>query len=80
MIRPLAMVAGTGGGVLGPPRRAASWGETYAKLFDHAERDGATAGLAVVHLALDDIRVDRLLRGEHLGGARARRPSADDRH
>mmetsp|Transcript_1927 Transcript_1927/g.4195 ORF Transcript_1927/g.4195 Transcript_1927/m.4195 type:complete len:472 (+) Transcript_1927:126-1541(+) len=47
------------------------------KLLDHAERDGSTARLAVVHLSLDEVRLASSL-GEHLGGARAGRSSADD--
>lgn len=45
---------------------------------NHAERDGATAGLGVVELAFEEDGVDALLLGEDLGGARARRTTTDD--
>mmetsp|Transcript_8947 Transcript_8947/g.37885 ORF Transcript_8947/g.37885 Transcript_8947/m.37885 type:complete len:469 (+) Transcript_8947:245-1651(+) len=47
------------------------------KLANHAQGDGTAAGLAVVHLALDQERLAAALR-ERLRGARARGAAADD--
>mmetsp|Transcript_47301 Transcript_47301/g.146472 ORF Transcript_47301/g.146472 Transcript_47301/m.146472 type:complete len:510 (+) Transcript_47301:401-1930(+) len=49
------------------------------ELLDHAERDGAAAGLAVVQLALDEEGLDaRARQGVGAGGAAGAAP--DDRH
>jgi hypothetical protein len=44
---------------------------TYVELFHHAQWDGASARLAVVHLALDEKSVDRLVFCKHVSGARS---------
>lgn len=49
------------------------------ELLDHAQRDGAAAGLAVVHLAFNDKRLDASL-GQRLGRTRPRRAAAHHRH
>lgn len=47
------------------------------ELLNHAERDGTTARLAVVHLTLNEEGLDPGL-GEHLSGAGTRRTTAND--
>ncbi|KAH0875890.1 LOW QUALITY PROTEIN: hypothetical protein HID58_073252, partial [Brassica napus] len=51
--------------------------DRQVEFSDHAERDRAAAGLAVVHLALDEDRLDASL-SESLGGGSSCRASADD--
>mmetsp|Transcript_15478 Transcript_15478/g.10838 ORF Transcript_15478/g.10838 Transcript_15478/m.10838 type:complete len:277 (+) Transcript_15478:891-1721(+) len=48
------------------------------ELLDHAKGDGATAGLGVVHLALEDVGLDVGLLSEDLSSARAGRATADN--
>mmetsp|Transcript_16027 Transcript_16027/g.52205 ORF Transcript_16027/g.52205 Transcript_16027/m.52205 type:complete len:524 (+) Transcript_16027:104-1675(+) len=48
------------------------------KLLDHAQRDGAAARLAVVHLALEHGALDVRGLRKDLGGTRARWATADD--
>jgi len=47
------------------------------ELVDHAQRDGSTARLAVVHLALYQERLDASL-GQRLSRARAAGAASDD--
>jgi hypothetical protein len=48
------------------------------KLADHAEWDGTTAWLGVVHLTFKQDSVDSLLLSENLGGACSRGTSSDN--
>mmetsp|Transcript_24051 Transcript_24051/g.56996 ORF Transcript_24051/g.56996 Transcript_24051/m.56996 type:complete len:307 (-) Transcript_24051:119-1039(-) len=50
-----------------------------AELVDHAERDGATARLAVVELSLDKVSLDSLL-GQGIRRTGTRGPSTNHRH
>jgi hypothetical protein len=48
------------------------------ELSDHAKRNGSSARLGIVELALEHDGVNALLLGKDLGGACSRRSSAND--
>ena len=50
----------------------------HVKFPNHAQRDGTTTWLGVVHLTLEHDSVNVLFLGKDLGSASSRRASSDD--
>ena len=50
----------------------------HVKFPNHAQRDGTTTWLGVVHLTFEHDSVDVLFLGKDLGSASSRRASSDD--